>query len=701
MAEKNVSDRYVSREQELSVSVSEKASNRVNVVGDRKAQEKKTRDKNEKVPEHVSDSGMKGKKSYEEILAARKEQMKEITERLEAGLKEYMASDEQFKKVLDTMAKFHHYSANNVLLIAMQMPSATRVASYNTWQKRFNRQVMKGQHGISIIAPAPYKKKTSQEIQDPRTGKTVLGPDGKPKTKEVEITVPRYKVAKIFDISQTVGEPLPELDVPELTGTAENFEIFMDAMRAVSPVPIRFDEIKGESKGYYDSTSKEIVIQSGMSEIQTMKTTAHELAHARLHDRDTMREQGVIKDQNTREIEAEACAHVLLSHYHLDSSGYTIPYLASWCGSQDTSALRASMDTIRKTASEIFDEVEAYIAERDVDRYTIYQIDKDSPARDYSFMDLGYARETGIPLAMEFYQDVYHGYLRPGDTLDSLYEKFNRDDRPAAGQMHSLSMSDVIVLHQDGKDKAYYVDRVGFEELPEFFIPVQEQEAFEQIDSEKEEIPFEEANQAVPVNQTVVSHEPDKSQEVHSSDNRSNISDDNTDHSDSDQQKDHKERTLTFYVAECMEFPVMGEVHRGLTLEEAVKALRDIPDDAMHGGKGIGFELQDGSEYAGSFPLVVSGQVREETINSVDYYRDHTSLQAAIAEAKSFFPDHPVIAKEEQRTAPARKEEKAPVGRKESVLAALRAHQEKARAEDNGHRSRETTRQHRKGEISL
>ena len=701
MAEKNVSDRYVSREQELSVSVSEKAPNRVNVVGDRKAQEKKTRDKNEKVPEHVSDSGMKGKKSYEEILAARKEQMKEITERLEAGLKEYMASDEQFKKVLDTMAKFHHYSANNVLLIVMQMPSATRVASYNTWQKRFNRQVMKGQHGISIIAPAPYKKKTSQEIQDPRTGKTVLGPDGKPKTKEVEITVPRYKVAKIFDISQTVGEPLPELDVPELTGTAENFEIFMDAMRAVSPVPIRFDEIKGESKGYYDSTNKEIVIQSGMSEVQTMKTTAHELAHARLHDRDTMREQGVIKDQNTREIEAEACAHVLLSHYHLDSSGYTIPYLASWCGSQDTSALRASMDTIRKTASEIFDEVEAYIAERDVDRYTIYQIDKDSPARDYSFMDLVYARETGIPLAMEFYQDVYHGYLRPGDTLDSLYEKFNRDDRPAAGQMHSLSMSDVIVLHQDGKDKAYYVDRVGFEELPEFFIPVQEQEAFEQIDSEKEEIPFEEANQAVPVNPTVVSHEHDKSQEVHSSENRPNISDDNTDHSDSDEQKDHKERTLTFYVAECMEFPVMGEVHRGLTLEEAVKALRDIPDDRMHGGKGIGFELQDGSEYAGSFPLVVSGQVREETINSVDYYRDHTSLQAAIAEAKSFFPDHSVTAKEEQRTAPARKEEKAPAGRKESVLAALRAHQEKARAEDNGHRSRETTRQHRKGELSL
>jgi hypothetical protein len=218
MAENNVSDRYVSREQELAVSVSEKAPNRVNVVGDRKAQEKKTRDKNEKVPEHVSDSGMKGKKSYEEILAARKEQMKEITERLEAGLKEYMASDEQFKKVLDTMAKFHHYSANNVLLIAMQMPSATRVASYNTWQKRFNRQVMKGQHGISIIAPAPYKKKTSQEIQDPRTGKTVLGPDGKPKTKEVEITVRKN------DSGRSAKESVPDLrDLIQFDIEEENF----------------------------------------------------------------------------------------------------------------------------------------------------------------------------------------------------------------------------------------------------------------------------------------------------------------------------------------------------------------------------------------------------------------------------------------------------------------------------------------------
>ena len=390
------------------------------------------------------------KKSFEEIIAARREQMKQITDKLEAGLKEYMSNDVQFKKVLETMAKFHHYSANNVLLIAMQMPTATHVASYTNWQKKFNRQVMKGQKGISIISPAPYKKKTEQEVLDPRTGKPVLGRDGKPKTEEVEVTVPHYKVAKVFDLAQTTGDPLPELDVPELTGTAENYEIFMDAMRAVSPVPIRFDEIEGGAKGYYDSQNKEIVIQNGMSEVQTMKTTVHELAHARLHDRDIMRQQGLVKDQRTRETEAEAVAHVLLSHYQIDSSGYSIPYLASYAGSQDTTALRASLDTIRKTAAEIFDEVEAYVAERDVDRYTIYQIEKDTPADDYIFMGMDFVKEHGYTVSMEYYQDVYHGYLRPGDTLDSLYEKFNRDDRPAATQMHSLSMSDIIVLHKAG-----------------------------------------------------------------------------------------------------------------------------------------------------------------------------------------------------------------------------------------------------------
>ena len=191
---------------------------------------------------------------------SRREQLKEITKRLEAGLKEYMTNDVQFRKVLEAMSKFHHYSANNVLLIAMQMPEATRVASYTTWKTKFKRQVMRGQKGLSIIAPAPVKERREREVLDSRTGTPILGADGKPKMEEVEVTIPRFKVEKVFDLSQTTGEPLPELDVPELTGDAEHFQLFMDALTAISPVPIRFADIQTGAKGYYHTVDKEIVI---------------------------------------------------------------------------------------------------------------------------------------------------------------------------------------------------------------------------------------------------------------------------------------------------------------------------------------------------------------------------------------------------------------------------------------------------------
>ena len=247
--------------------------------------------------EKTHESGKK--KSFGEIIAARREQMKQITDKLEAGLKEYMSNDVQFKKVLETMAKFHHYSANNVLLIAMQMPSATHVASYTNWQKKFNRQVMKGQKGISIISPAPYKKKTEQEVLDPRTGKPVLGRDGKPKTEEVEVTVPHYKVAKVFDLAQTTGDPLPELDVPELTGLRKTMR--SSWMPCVPSPRSRSGSMRSKAAPRDIMTARtRRCNQNGMSEVQTMKTTVHELAHARLHDRDIMRQQGLVKDQRTR-----------------------------------------------------------------------------------------------------------------------------------------------------------------------------------------------------------------------------------------------------------------------------------------------------------------------------------------------------------------------------------------------------------------
>ena len=419
---------------------------------------------------------------------SRREQLKEITDRLEAGVKEYMTNDVQFRKVLEAMSKFHHYSANNVLLIAMQMPEATRVASYTTWKTKFNRHVMRGQKGLSIIAPAPVKERREREVIDSRTGSPVLGTDGKPKTEEVEVTIPRFKVEKVFDLSQTTGDPLPELDVAELTGDAEHYQMFMDALTAISPVPIRFADIDTGAKGYYHTVDKEIVIQKGMSESQTLKTLVHEVSHARLHDRDAMKAEGVAKSAQQKELEAESIAYTVMFHYHMDTSGYSIPYLASWSGSQDTKQLKACMDTIRRTAGEIIEEMDSFMAERmkelaaeksaeqDTDLYTIYQIREGSPAGVFEFMGMDYIRQKGMEIRPEDYQEVYVGALVPGTTLEDLYIQFNGPKMPEDFTGHSLSVSDIVVVHKDGEDHAYYVDRFGYEEVPEFLATAQAQE---------------------------------------------------------------------------------------------------------------------------------------------------------------------------------------------------------------------------------
>ena len=450
---------------------------------------------------------------------SRREQLKAITERLEAGVKEYMTNDVQFRKVLEAMSKFHHYSANNVLLIAMQMPEATRVASYTTWKTKFNRQVKRGQKGLSIIAPAPVKQRREREILDSRTGAPILGADGKPKTEEVEVTIPRFKVEKVFDLSQTTGEPLPELDVAELTGDAEHFQMFMDALTAISPVPIRFAEIDSGAKGYFHTVDKEIVIQKGMSESQTLKTLVHEVSHARLHDRDAMKAEGVSKSAQQKELEAESIAYTVMFHYHMDTSDYSIPYLASWSGSQDTKQLKTCMDTIRKTAGEIIEEMDVIMAERmqsrtaqqsaeqDMDHFTIYQIRDGSPGGDYEFMGMDYIRQKGMEVRPEYYQEVYMGALVPGTTLEDLYIQFNGPKMPEDFTGHSLSVSDVVVVHKEGVDHAYYVDRFGYEEIPQFLAPAQTQEKDVTVETKREitperadELPqrTEEAAQAIP-----------------------------------------------------------------------------------------------------------------------------------------------------------------------------------------------------------
>ena len=295
------------------------------------------------------------------------EKMKQITDRLQEGLQELFDS-ERYAEYLRVMSKFHRYSVNNTLLIAMQKPDATLVAGYQAWQKKFNRHVNKGERGIQIIAPAPIREKREQEKIDPETGEVVLLENGQPETEEVTVTIPRFTVSTVFDVSQTDGDPLPDLAAEELTANVENFDIFMEAINAVSPVPIRFDEIQGEAKGYYHLENKEIVIQQGMPELQTMKTAVHETAHAILHDKDVMQEQGILKDRMTKECEAESVAFCVLSYFGLDTDDYSFPYIAGWSSSREMKEVRGSLDTIRRTSSEIIDGIENSMREQMLER---------------------------------------------------------------------------------------------------------------------------------------------------------------------------------------------------------------------------------------------------------------------------------------------------------------------------------------------
>lgn len=286
----------------------------------------------------------------------REEQLKEITERLEQGVQELFTS-ERYTEYLKTMAKFHNYSFNNTLLIALQKPDATLVAGYQAWQKKFNRHVLRGEKGIQIISPAPIKEKEEVERIDPETNEPILKENGQPETEIIEHIIPRFKVATVFDVSQTDGEPLPDLGGEDLTGDVPDFDIFMEAIWNVSPVPIRFAEIEGESHGYYHNVDKEIVIKDGMSESQTMKTAIHEVTHAMLHDREMLQEQGIEKDRLTKEVEAESVAYTVCQHFGLDSSEYSFPYIAGWSSGKEMKELRASMDIIRKTAGDFIEDM--------------------------------------------------------------------------------------------------------------------------------------------------------------------------------------------------------------------------------------------------------------------------------------------------------------------------------------------------------
>ena len=293
------------------------------------------------------------------------EKLKEITDRLEQGITELFDS-ERYREYLRVMSKFHNYSFNNTLLIAMQKPDASLVAGFSAWKNNFERNVMKGQKGIKIIAPSPYKIKQEMQKIDPHTQKPIIGKDGKPVTEEKEVTIPAYKVVSVFDVSQTEGKELPDIAVDELTGDVDRYKDFFAALEKTSPVPIAFENIEGGSHGYYHLEDKRIAINEGMSELQTLKTAIHEIAHAKLHDIDLNApkdEQQPHVDRRTREVEAESVAYTVCQHYGLDTSDYSFGYVAGWSSGRELSELKSSLETIRSAAAEIINSIDENLAE--------------------------------------------------------------------------------------------------------------------------------------------------------------------------------------------------------------------------------------------------------------------------------------------------------------------------------------------------
>mgnify|MGYP005918461899 FL=1 len=613
--------------------------------------------------------------------------MDSIMQSLESGVEELFTSN-RYKEFLKTMAKFHNYSFNNTMLIAMQRPDATLVTSYKNWQS-MGRQVMKGEKGITIIAPAPYKKMKEKEVLD-ENQRPIMGTDGKPKTEQVEVTVPHFKAVTVFDIAQTSGEPIQTLAPELLTAAVQDFDSFMQAIQKISPVPIRFDEIDGNANGYYHNVDKEIVIKKGLSESQTLKTAIHETAHAKLHDREIMESLGLEKDRLTKEVEAESVAYCVCSSFGLDTSDYSFPYIAGWSSSREMKEMKTSMDVIRKTAGEMIDqlteeleiileekqktelhekygilvdaleaagyrydyreskpghivlapdgthEIAGYlqfeswedikdwledtiaegtdISERvdralypfkfdytleeemfrgNGDRYAIYHVDEGTPGKQHLFMNMAMVKEDGITIDAANYKCVYSGRLHENEKLDDLYAIFN-DNPPADYKAHSMSVSDVIITNRGGDMQAYYVDRFGFAELPDFAA---QREKILDIVPEIENVDYE-----------------------------------------------NDLTCISFYAAECAEFPVMGEVHYDLTLPEALEAYEKIPSERMHGLKCVGFDLKDGSDYEGMQSLMIEGKIQKEFLNSIPGFRENSYVQNAISRVEKYLEKrHPNV----------------------------------------------------------
>ena len=524
-----------------------------------------------------------------------RERLREITDGIEQGIKELFES-EKYMRYLSVMSRFHRYSVNNTMLIYMQKPDATLVAGYNKWKDQFERHVKKGEHGITIIAPTPYKKKIEEQKLDPDTKAPILDKDGKIVTEEKEIEIPMFRPVKVFDVSQTDGKPLPEL-ASSLSGNVPNYEAFMEALRRSAPVPITFEAMAADTDGYFSADHQKIAIRQGMSEVQTVSATVHEIAHSKLHNQKKIQ---IANDEQYQEIE-------LFDKLGLFSNG------------------RIARDNLPEG----------------VYCYDLRGSDYD-PGDPVCVEERVVVNHAGSVLLTEPLELTEDGRLMLTEekglnftggfsTLSQFLQKQRKDRHTEEVEAESISYAvcKYFGIETGENSFGYIASWSQGKELKELRASLETinktsgtlisdiERHYKEICKERGIDPHAKVEpETAPIEQ------PADSAKV------------------SDRQPTGD---LTYYVAECMEFPNLGEYHDNLSLEEAIRIYQEIPAERMNGIKGIGFELKDGSDYEGPFPILTGQTIDLDTIQTIDYYRDNPLVQEAVKELAAAMPEMEVL----------------------------------------------------------
>ena len=517
-----------------------------------------------------------------------RERLREITDGIEQGIKELFES-EKYMRYLSVMSRFHRYSVNNTMLIYMQKPDATLVAGYNKWKDQFERHVKKGEHGITIIAPTPYKKKIEEQKLDPDTKAPILDKDGKIVTEEKEIEIPMFRPVKVFDVSQTDGKPLPEL-ASSLSGNVPNYEAFMEALRRSAPVPITFEAMAADTDGYFSADHQKIAIRQGMSEVQTVSATVHEIAHSKLHNQNKIQ---IANDEKYQEIE-------LFDKPGLFSNG------------------RIARDTL--------------------------------PEGVYCYDLRGSDYDPGDPIYVEDRVGVNHaGSVILAEPLDLSKEGYLRlteeEGLNFVGGFSTLAQ----FLQEQKKDR--HTEEVEAESISyavcKYFKIETGENSFGYIASWSQGKELKELRASLEtINKTsgtLISDIERHYKEICKERGIDPNAKAEPENAPIEQPADAAKDTLTYYAAECMEFPNLGEYHDNLSLEEAIRIYQEIPAERMNGIKGIGFELKDGSDYEGPFPILTGQTIDLDTIQAIDYYRDNPLVQKAVKDLAEAMPEMEVL----------------------------------------------------------